>query len=264
MIKKKLNPWIKTVLLIFATLVFLFLVVNIFLVITTRHNREFVVPDFTSMSVPDAREIAHKAHLRLEVTDSVYIRGFGRGLISRQNPEAGSNVKKNRRILLTINSISPQIVEVPSLIGFSLRQAKTELLSCGLTIGKLIYVSDLATNNVLAQKYLGEDIEAGSKLESESPIDLILGLNQRDNITFVPDVRGYKYLTAKDMMYDNSLNISKIVFDETVVNYSDSLEAVVFKQYPAPSDSIHYSLGYPTHLYFTKNQEKVINPYAFE
>ena len=48
---------------------------------------------------------------------------------------------------------------MPSLTGFSLRQARTELASNGLNIGKLIYVNDMATDNVLAQQYMGEDIE---------------------------------------------------------------------------------------------------------
>lgn len=258
----KKHIWLKNILAIFVILVVLFLIINLFLRITTRHNIELSVPDFTNMSVPEAEIIAAKNHLRLDVTDSVYIKRMGRGLISRQTPDAGSKVKKNRRILLTINSVNPKLVEMPSLTGYSLRQAKTELLSLGLVVGKLIYVEDMATNNVLAQKYNGENIEPGTLIETDTPIDLILGLNSKSDITYIPNVTGYRYITAKDILNDNSLNISKITFDESVINYSDTLNAVVYRQIPFPSDSIQYKLGYPVQLSLTTDQSKLSDPYA--
>src|SRR5574344_851529 len=118
---------IKNALLILSILAVFFLIITLLLMLTTRHNRELTVPDFTNLSLPEAEIIADENHLRLAVTDSVFIKRMGRGLIFRQNPESGSKVKKNRRILLTINSNNPKLVQVPSLIGFSLRQAKTEL-----------------------------------------------------------------------------------------------------------------------------------------
>lgn len=254
--------WVKNLLIILGILIALFILVNIFLRIITRHNKELSVPDFTNMPVAEAQVIASQHHLRLEVTDSVYIKRMGRGFISRQNPIPGSQVKKNRRILLTINSVNPKQVEMPSLIGYSLRQAKIELISEGLTVGKLIYVNDMATNNVLAQKFNGEDIEAGTLIETDTPIDLVLGLNPNDAITFIPNVMGYRYITAKDLIIDNSLNLSKITFDETVKSYSDSLDAVVYRQNPAASDSIQYRIGSQVQLFFTKDQSKLDDPYA--
>ena len=46
-----------------------------------------------------------------------------------------------------------------------------------------------------------------------------------------------KYLRAVDAVHDNSLNIGRIVFDKTVKNYSDSLNATVYQQTPAASKS---------------------------
>lgn len=252
-----------TIAAIIAVLVLLFVIVSITLSIITRHNRELTVPDFSGMPLAQATLLAQQHHLRLDVTDSVYIRNMERGNITRQNPDPGSKVKKNRRILLTINSVLPKRVEMPSLIGFSLRQAKTELISKGLDVGRLIYIEDMATNNVLAQKLNGEDIEPGVLIESETPIDLILGLNSYDNMTYVPNVIGYKYQMALDIIHDNSLNIYKTHFDETVFTYSDSLEAAVYNQYPASSDSIQVRMGTSMTLYLSKDQSKIGNPYGF-
>ncbi len=252
--------WIKNISMILGIIIILLVAVSIFLQLVTRHNKEIVVPDFTNMSISEAELLAQKGELRLDITDSVYIKRIPRGHISRQNPEPGSMVKKGRRILLTINSNLPQTVEMPQLVGYSLRQAKTELISNGLTIGKLVYEPDMATNNVLKQMCGGTEIEAGTIIETDTVIDLVLGMNISDTTTFIPNVKGYKLTLAKDLLNDNSLNINKITFDESVVTYSDTLNAVVFSQIPAPSDSIQYRLGTYVEVCLTIDQEKLIEP----
>ncbi len=254
------NSLTKNGLLILGILVVGYIVIVLSLRFITRHNNELSVPDFAGMTVEKAELLADAMHLRLDVTDSVYIRGMERGVISRQNPIAGSKVKKDRRILLVINSIAPQMSEVPSVVGLSLRQAKTELMANGLNVGKLIYVTDLATNNVLAQKINGEDVEPGTQVVSYSSIDLVLGLNPDNNTTYVPNLIGYKYLLAKEFLQDYSLNLHRPQFDETVVTYSDSLEAVVYGQFPQGSDSVTYYMGSPVTLYLSKDLSRIPVP----
>ena len=139
--------------------------------------------------------------------------------------------------MLTINAMNAKKVSVPNLVGYSMRQAKAELNARGLALGKLMYVNDIATNNVLKQFYKNREIRPGRQVESGSEIDLQVGLNPSDNLTYVPNVKGMKYLRAVDAVHDNSLNLGRVVFDKTVKNYSDSLNAVVYKQTPEASRS---------------------------
>ena len=250
----------KNILLILAILAVGYIIINLSLRLITRHNQELTVPDLTGMSLAQAVAVAEEADLRLEVTDSVFIRGMERGAISRQNPTAGSKVKKNRRILLVINSIVPRQSTMPSLIGFSLRQARTELTSNGLRVGRLLYTEDMATDNVLAQQLYGKDIEPGTRLNSGTAIDLVLGLNPTDSITFVPNVIGYRYQMAIELLHDNSLNIYRSEFDGTVATYADSLEAYVYGQYPPASDSIGIHRGAPVTLYLSKDISRIPEP----
>ena len=208
---------------------------GLILKLVTNHGKEITVPDLTNMSVSEAVYTAGLQNLRVDVTDSVYIRRMGRGMVYSQNPKAGSSVKKGRRILLTINSVNPKKVQMPNLVGYSMRQAKAELLSRGLGLGKLMYVSDMATNNVLRQMYRGREIEPGTMIESGSDINLIVGLNPDDNQTYIPDVVGMKYMRAVDAIHDNSLNIKALRFDKTVKSYADSLDATVYRQGPSAS-----------------------------
>lgn len=247
------NWFVKNVIAACVVVLALVFVANFFLKIGTHHGQEIEVPDFTNMSVSDASYLASDRGIRIDVTDSVYVRKMGRGLVFSQVPKAGSHVKTGRRILLTINSVSPKKTTMPDLVGFSMRQAKAELMSKGLILRKLRYVEDIATNNVLRQLYRGNDIKAGKSIDSGSEIDLVVGLGTDDQ-TFVPDVTGMKYMRAVDALHDNSLNVAKLRFDKDIRTYSDSLDAVVYKQTPSDSE-MSVLMGTEVTLYLSKDNK---------
>ncbi len=257
--KLKGNILLKHLIISGCSVLILLLALFYLLKFITRHNQEFEVPSFINMTVEEAETIARENELRLEVTDSVYIQRMAPGAIFRQNPEASSMVKKNRRILLTINAKQPKMVKMPELAGYSLRQAQSELISNQLTLGKLIYVEDIATNNVLGQLYNGRNIKAGEKIPSNSVIDLRLGLNEDDNITYIPEVRGIPFRLVRETLAESSLNLGRAIFDESVKDYADSLNALVYKQIPEPSDSSTVIMGSGVTVYLSKVKEPEIS-----
>ena len=233
-----------------AFFVGLAIVANVLLGLFTHHGKVLEVPDMTGLSVREADRVADSVGVRIDVVDSIYVRGMAKGSVYKQNPAAGANVKRGRRILLTINAVVPKKVTMPNLVGYSMRQAKAELSTRGLNLGKLIYVDDIATNNVLKQQYKGRDIAAGSSVESGADIDLVVGLNGSDNRTYVPNVMGMKYVRAVDVVHENSLNISRLIFDESVRNYNDSINSVVWRQSPSASQAPSL-MGSDVTLYLT-------------
>lgn len=251
------NILLRTVGIAAVALLVLILIVNSILGLTTRHGKEFPLPDLSNLTFAQAQEVAKEHDLKLEITDSVYVKSLKKGVITRQNPNPESMVKRGRKVRLTINAVAPKRVQMPLLVGYSLRQAKTELSSAGLRLGTLIYSEDIATNNVLAQEYKGREILPGTEIESDSVIDLVLGLNPNDNSTYIPDLTGYKFSIARDIILENSLNISEAVFDKEVKDYSDSLEAVVYRQLPEPSDSVKYMLGTNVSIFLTTDLSKL-------
>lgn len=254
----KKDRWIlKNLLTGAAVVVGILILTFIILKVVTRHNVELIVPELSGMTVPEALSVARKSDLRLEISDSVFIPRMGSGVVFRQHPIAGSSVKKNRRILLTINSIEPKKVVVPSVTGFSLRQAKTELTARQLKVGKLIYVEDIATNNVLSQLYLGREIPAGTQIVAESEIDLRVGMSSRNNRTSIPSLTGYSLITAKDILIDNSLNIGRLTYDNSVISYTDTLSSFVIKQMPYRTDSLSYPLGSRVDLMLSIDKSKL-------
>lgn len=240
-----------------AVVVVLVVGAMIFLNVVTKHGQELEVPDLSNLTIEQADSVAKAHDIVVDVTDSVYVKRMKRGAVYRQNPAPGSKVKSGRRVSLTINAKNAKQITMPNLVGLSMRQAKAELLSRGLLLGKLIYVQDLATNNVLKQIYENSEIQPGSMIDSEAVIDLVVGLNGNDFVTFVPDVIGLKRMSAVDAIHDNSLNVKSLRFDRTVKDYEDSLNAMVYKQTPEPSDSIHVDMGSEVTLYLTLDENRI-------
>lgn len=253
-----LNNWIvRNLLIALAIVVALVVGAMVFLNVATQHNKELIVPDLANMTVEEAQVVAADAGMRIDVTDSAFVKRMKRGAVYRQNPAPGSRVKEGRRIALTINAVNPRQITMPDLIGYSTRQAKAELLSRGLVLGKLIYVQDMATNNVLRQLHNNLDIEPGSMVDSEAVIDLVVGLNSRDNVTYVPYLAGLRNLSAVEAVHDHSLNLGRMRYDDTVKDYEDSLNAVVYRQVPEASDSISVKMGSSVELYLTLDHSRV-------
>ncbi len=234
----------------------LMLVTRLLLVAITQHDIKVKVPDFSGKTVAEAGRVASRAGVKLHVVDSVYVNRLRKGAIFVQNPQAGTRVKRGRTIYLTTNAMRARQVTMPDLVGLSMRQAKSELGACGLTLGELVYVPDMATNNVLDQLYGGKPVAKGTTLDAGSVIDLKLGLNRLDGYTQVPDLSGDKYLDAVSHVHDNSLNVSKLVFDSSVKSYADSLNAFVYKQVP-PASTRQVRMGTTIRLQFTLDKNKL-------
>lgn len=255
-VKDIFGNWIvKNVLLAVLVLVFIAVSAGLLLRTVTKHNQELMVPDFSGLSVAEASRAASQMGIRVDVVDSIYVKRVAKGSVVRQEPKAGAMVKKGRRIQLTINAITPKQVPMPNLVGYSLRSANAELVSRGLELGKLIYIEDMATNNVIRQLYRNREIKPGAMINSESRIDLVLGLNNEDNFTNVPNLYGTKFKAALEKIHDNSLNVGSVVFDKGIRSYQDSLNAVVYRQNPSPLESSN--IGHNVTIYLTLDADKV-------
>ncbi len=104
------------------------------LAIITRHGQQKPVPDFIGTPISDVERIARRANLEIEIIDSIYAPIYGGGVVIEQVPGAGTEVKKGRRIFVTITSHQQKMVPVPFVTGLSLRQAKN-MIEMALAFG---------------------------------------------------------------------------------------------------------------------------------
>lgn len=252
------NYNVQTVLFPFLLITGTALLFFIFLFIFTRHGQSYPVPSFNGLKQSEVVKLANKYKLRVEVTDSVYILTRKPGTVVEQNPAAGTKVKQNRRILLTINARNPKKVEMPNIVGVTLRQAKAILDQQGLIVGNLIFVPDIAVNNILEQKYKGKQIEPGTLIAKGSRVDLILGRGMQNEKAGLPLLIGLNQSESRSKLIDASLNLGQVKYDETIKDYKDSLNALVYSQYPAFSENDNsISFGARVDIWLTLNESRI-------
>lgn len=254
--------FVRHILIAIAVTLFFISSVFVFLRIFTRHGQALSVPDLMGLSLSDADSVLLERELRYQVVDSVYHINAERGSIIDQNPSPAFKVKENRTIFLTINAFNPEIIKMPNLVGVSLRQAGAIIQTAGLKIGRLTYVPDIAVNNVLKQKYRGEEIEEGDSIPKGSAVDLVLGRGLSDDKTAAPNLIGLLFDEAKERIISRYLNLGAVIFDRSFDNAEDSATAFVWKQRPVynEEEEILISLGATVDIWLTSDSTKLPVP----
>ena len=159
-----------------AVLIFVAFLVLQWLDKTTHHGEFVQVPDLSKMSVPDMRQTLEEAGLRYEVVDSAnFDPDFPRFSIKEQNPLAGSQVKVNRKIYVTVNPSGYKKVTIPEIIQVTQRNAASMLRAVDLEVEKVTYIDELGKDMVYQIKLQGKYINPGDKLPKTSRIELICG-----------------------------------------------------------------------------------------
>jgi beta-lactam-binding protein with PASTA domain len=202
-------------------------------------------------------KLAKKSRLRYQVIDSIYTTIVPRGCVAEQNPKPGFKVKKWRNIVLTINAFHPEMVAMPNLVDLPKRQAILLIESSGLEIGLLRYKPDLSIDVVIDQLYNGKNIAEGDSLQKGSVIDLVLGKGLSNQRTPVPDLLGMHLDPAKNKIFVSSLNLGTYVYDNTIVNEADTLNAFVYKQNPEFRNDASLQLGSAIYLWLTVDSAKL-------
>ncbi len=205
----------------------------------THRGESLPIPDFSGMTMSEAREAAHKMNLRFELEDSVYRADKKKGTILMQKPAAGHKIKSGRMIYLTLVSSTPGKEEVPKLTDISLRQAKVLLESRGFTIGKVEFIPSEFNDLVLQQKNNGVPVEPGTTLNSGAMIDLVVGQNHGSSETPIPDFSGMTLSEAMVLLDLRQLASGAVTYDVSVTSHADTLTAKVVSQFPL-ADSTQY------------------------
>ena len=143
---------------------------------STNHGQFVEVPTLKGKTLDVVQIELDDIDLQMMVQDSAnYNPNYPKYSVIEQQPLAGSLVKEDRKIYLTINPSGYRKVEVPNIIRRTIRQAKPTLEALGFVVGKITYVDDIGENEVLTIKYKGQTIKSGTLLEKTTRIDLVLG-----------------------------------------------------------------------------------------
>jgi len=198
----------------------------------TNHGETITVPNIEGKSGQEAASFLAKHDLRYEVNDSSYSEKYPPLTVLKQYPRAGSKVKENRKIYVSINRLDPPSIPLPNLVDGSLINAEAVLKGNELKRGRIELRSSPFLNLVLDMKYKGRSIAAGVRVPKGSSIDLVVG-DGGGGGGEMPNLSGLSLEDAKVLIFGYNMSIGTI----NLVGDTLNAEPVILRQKPGAGEN---------------------------
>jgi beta-lactam-binding protein with PASTA domain len=205
----------------------------IYLPSITNHGESITVPNVEGLPITKVEDFLADHDLRYEVNDSSYSPEYAPLTVLKQYPAAGSKVKENRKIYVSINRKNPPTVKMPDLIDRSLINAEAVLRGSELKRGKIQLVRGPFLNMVKEMKIGGNQVVPGVLIPKGTIVDLVVMDGGSNNLP-TPNVLSFSYEDARFNILGSNLNVGDI----TLLGDTTGLHAVVLKQEPTPGETI--------------------------
>jgi len=162
------------------------------------HGAEVRIPALKDMTVAEARSQTSGLGLNLEVDNRYYSSDVAAGHILSQSPVPGAVVRREWRVRVA-ESLGPQKVEVPNVVGSQERSAALNLRRAGLEAGML---AELPSSKIESGTVLAQDPPAKAQgIEKPSINLLVAAADDSPPDGFVmPDLTGLPIVTAQSLL----------------------------------------------------------------
>ncbi len=152
----------------------------------THHGEKVEVIDVVGQNVYEAEMALSSLGLEAVVADSTYQRDMPAGVIVRQVPKAGNEIKSGRIVYLTKNLDHEPLVVLPDLVGnCSRREAEAQLRSLGFRLTEDEEVEDEPKGLVVGIKQNGRRLTAEQRISKGLPLTLCVGAGYDDDTIYV-------------------------------------------------------------------------------
>jgi beta-lactam-binding protein with PASTA domain len=175
------------------------------------HGREVRVPNLSGLTMLQAQQTANANGLIVTVEERFFSGDVPAGTVISQMPVPNSKVRRGWRVRVT-ESLGPQRVTIPDLIGQSERAASINLRQRGLELGTVstVELSDSVTGQVVAQ-------EPPANADASSPKVSLLVSEKPDAPGYVmPNFVGRSLAEAKEKIARAGLEIGSVAWAEPV------------------------------------------------
>ena len=241
--------------LVISILLLLFTLV--FLRIYTNHGDSVEIPDLKGKNMSEVSSLLNQRDLRFEVRDSVYSSDIDPGTVYDQFPKPGMKVKENRMVFLTLRAMNQEMIPMPQLTDISYRQAVNLIENVGLVAGRLEYRQSEFPNLVLEQKINGQIIAKGKMIPKGSRVDLVLGSDGEGTAGELPSLIGLTQADAQIKLDEAFLNIGTVTYDESITSEELKEQAVIWKQSPAPDETLNSEMENTIDIWLTVDPTKI-------
>jgi beta-lactam-binding protein with PASTA domain len=180
------------------------------------HGRQVKVPKLVGMTAVQALKVLEPQGLLLDDTDRFYSADVPEGRIMSQVPAPGEKVRSGWRVRVA-ESMGPQRVVIPDLVGGSERAAEINIRRRGLEMGMVA----LATIEGAAADAVAAQSPPANATNVSSPKVSLLVATPEDRKSFVmPDLRGHSEDEVINAIVAAGLKVGRISSQQE--NASDS------------------------------------------
>lgn len=172
-------------------------------------KKEIEVPQFIGDTYDEAVSKAEEAGLKIERGDDVYSNDQEEGYVTAQNPEAGTMVVEGKTIVINVSKGKREGV-IPTLLGKTQDQAKTELEELGFVLGTVTQV----TSPEDAGKIVRQSIEPGTKADQGAVVNIEVSDGKGVEQAIVPNLIGRTPDEAKSILSALKLEVGDVTYEE--------------------------------------------------
>ncbi|MCL2390337.1 MAG: PASTA domain-containing protein, partial [Endomicrobia bacterium] len=174
-------------------------------------KKEITLPDIKGKSLAEAVEELSVSGLGLKKEGEEFSNSVPPGIILRQTPPAGMNIREGKIVKVTI-SRGGETIYIPNLVGKTVRAADIAIKSYGLMIGE---VSQRYSIMVEKGSVVSQDPAAGTAADKDTVINIVVSNGQPpEGIIYVPDWKGKTPEDVKNWAGKNNVSV-EVIKDKT-------------------------------------------------
>jgi beta-lactam-binding protein with PASTA domain len=203
------------------------------------HGHEVAVPDLVGKSPVAARMLAEQSGLEVNVERQYYSPTVPEGKILSQLPPAGSQVRRGWQVRVA-ESLGPQRVAIPNVIGQSERAANINIRRRGLDVGAIaqMQLPDAPDSQVLAQAP-----PPNASGVSAPKISLLVAAPLQPQALVMPSFVGQPLGTVTQTVQDAGLHIGTVTLaalpeSSTPTTPAPSPASMIVTQNPAAGEKV--------------------------
>lgn len=149
--------------------------------IYTHHGESIAIPNIVHKKFDNTTHVLDQLGLRIEVSDTGYVKTLPPGCILEQNPAPGEHVKSGHVIYVTINASHTPTLTLPDIIdNSSLREAMAKLSAMGFKLTPPQFVPG-EKDWVYGVVVKGQHVVYGDKIPVDAAVTIQAGNGQLDD-----------------------------------------------------------------------------------
>lgn len=169
-----------------------------------RSGGNVLVPDFRGRHTSEVMKLK-PSNIEVVTRDQKYDDRQPKGYVIAQYPDPGTLVKPGKQVLITV-SLGLQKVNVPNLIGKSMREVDVALMNSQLVLGNSAYVF---SDKISPDRIVGQSPLSSEEYGVNKNVDLLISLGKKPETLPLPNLTGTNLDVAKERIKSWGFNVGR-------------------------------------------------------